>query len=358
MALAVLAAGCGSQRASAVPFFGPFAGYTWYGMVRQVSAITVVPTIKHCPGRGIAGTWIGAEGDGNTETQAGPFFQVGVNEECATRNRYYAFWSSTAQHFHPRWLLPVVPGDSVRLSMHADGDSWVMSARDETSNARRTVSVKLPTEPPLNLASWHQEDVTDARTSRPFPYPGLGVVRFSAVRVNDRVPHPKLLKMVWLSTSHEIFGPSQLISGAFSIGPVHPSVAALHYQRLVAREDFPALLFDSRLASWTAETPSRTIKADARSFAHVLRENIAGMRDYRWPANVKPEIGRLVNVTQRVQRFLRDSSGSRLTARETITFLRSHQIGAVSLTIKRKLHLAITDPSALAISQYIKSHSS
>src|SRR5579863_4802655 len=126
MALALLSAGCGSQQTPAISLFGPFAGYTWHGDVRQISALMVVPELKACHGHRVAGTWIGAQGQVNPETQVARFFQVGVNEECVTPDAdYYAFWSSDAEQFHPQWLLPVTPGDTVELSMRRTAGRWL-----------------------------------------------------------------------------------------------------------------------------------------------------------------------------------------------------------------------------------------
>jgi len=334
--LALVAAGCGAQQSPAIPLFGPFAGYSWHGSVREVSAVMVVPQIKGCPDHGAAGTWIGAEGHINPDTQVAPFFQVGVNEECTTpQNNYYAFWSSTAERFRPLWLLSVDPGDVVQLSMHANGDHWVMSARDETSNAQQAKAVNVAGQSPLDLASWHQEDVTDKDTSDPLPYPRLGVVRFSALRINNRPPRAKALTTIWMSTAHAILGPSRLISDAFSIGTIKPSAAALHYQRQAVREDFAAYLFYTRLEAWTASSPSGAIKAGALSFARAMQESITSLRLYHWSANVRPAIDRLLDASERLRSLLlRDSSNSGSSVSELRAAIRSNTVGNAGLAVR------------------------
>jgi hypothetical protein len=358
VSLALVAAGCGAQQSPAIPLFGPFAGYSWYGSVHEVSAVMIVPQIKDCPDHGAAGTWIGAEGHINPDTQVAPFFQVGVNEECtAPQNSYYAFWSSTAERFRPLWLLSVDPGDVVQLSMHANGDQWVMSARDETSNAQQTRAVNVAGQPPLDLASWHQEDVTDRDTSDPFPYPRLGVVRFSALRINNRPPRAKALTTIWMSTAHAILGPSHLISDAFSIGIIRPSAAALHYQRQAVREDFAADLFDTRLQSWTATSPSGAIKAGAISFARAMQESITSLRTYRWSANVRPAIDRLLDASERLRSLLlHDASSSGLSVKELRAVIRGNTVGSAGLVVRERLHMGITDESLITFADYIKAH--
>lgn len=357
--VALLTAGCGSHPSPVIPLFGPFAGYAWRGPVRQISAAIVVPQIRACPDNARAGTWIGAEGKVSPMTQAASFFQVGVNEECTSpRNSYYAFWSSTAEQFRPQWLFPVDPGDVIQLSMHADGKVWSMKARDETSGLEQTVSADRADRSPLQLASWHQEDISDERTSNPFPYPRIGAVRFSALQVNNRAPQPGDLTTIWMSATHAIFGPSRLRSDAFSIRPVHPSAAALHYQRLAVREDLAAYVFNASLASWSAETPAAKLRAGARSFAKALDQNISGLRSYHWTAGVQPAIDRLLEALGQLRSELVQVSAGRSSLSELRAFLDARQINNAGVAIKKRLRIGITDQSLITIAAYVKAHSS
>ncbi len=354
--LALTAAGCGSQQV-AISLFGPFAGYTWHGTVRQISALMVVPQLGDCPEHGFAGTWIGAEGHINPSTQAAPFFQIGVNEACTTPDdTYYAFWSSTAERFHPQWMLGVEPGDTIRLTMQREGDRWLMSARDQTTGLRQSEAVNLAPQTPLGTATWHQEDVTDESTSNAFPYPRLGVVRFSALRVNDRPPRATALTTIWMSTDHAIYGPTPLAADAFSIRALHPSAEDLRYQRIVLREDLATYLFDARLASWSSVTPPAKIRAEALDFARDLRRNITSLGSYRWSSSVRVPIAHLIAAVGNLRgNVLRLAAGGSSYLGE---FKATHSPGVseAGLAVKEELHIGITDPSVITIHSYIRAH--
>jgi Peptidase A4 family len=354
--LALTAAGCGSQQV-AISLFGPFAGYTWHGKVRQISAAMVVPQLGDCPEHGFAGTWIGAEGHINPRTQVAPFFQVGVNEECTTPDdTYYAFWSSTAEQFHPQWMLDVEPGDTVRLTMRREGGRWLMSARDQTTGIRQSEAVSLAPQTPLGSATWHQEDVTDGSTSSAFPYPRLRVVRFSALRVNNRPPRAAALTTIWMSTDHAIYGPTPLAADAFSIRQLHPSAEDLRYQRIVLREDLADYLFDARLASWSPATPRGTIRAQALDFARDLRRNITSLGSYGWSASVRVPIAHLIaavgNLRGNVLRLA--VRGSSYLGEFKAT--RNAAVSEAGLAVKKELHMGVTDLSLITIQSYIRAH--
>jgi hypothetical protein len=357
--LVLLVVGCGSQQSPAVPLFGPFAGYSWNGAVREMSAVMVVPQINACSGQATAATWIGAEGRIDPETQAAPFFQVGVNEQCTSPdNSYYAFWSSTAERFRPQWMFSVTPGDVIRLQMHTSGDQWVMSADDQSASMQKSVTADLTSHSPLGLASWHQEDVTDELTGNPFPYPSMGAVRFSALSIDGRPPQAQALTTIWMSTPHEILGPSRVMSDAFTIGTLHPPAAALHYQRLALQEDLATFLFNARLSSWTAATSARTIRTGMSAFARAMTQNIAKLRAYHWPTYVEPAITHLIEASERLRsRLLASDSSGFSSVRKVAALAATDAVGEAGLAVRKRLHMAITDQSLITVSGYVQAHS-
>lgn len=357
--LSLAVAGCGSQGLE-TPLFGPFAGYTWHGRVRQVSAVLVVPQLTGCADNGIAGTWIGAQGPLNPRTQVGSFFQVGVNEECdpTTVDGYYAFWSSTTEHFRPRRLFDLNPGDVVRLSMHRNGGRWLISVNDRSMDERQSVAVQLSPHTRLSAATWHQEDVSNLATNNAFPYPTMTPVRFSDLRVDDRRPPAAALTTIWMSAGRAFYGPSPLHRGAFAITRIHPSADALHYGRIALQQDLATYLFDAELASWTPATGSRTIKAQATRFARVTQTDVRRLRSYRWPARVRAPMRRLVAADETLRNVLLSPRiGSRSYIRAVRSFLRQHTIANAGLAVRGQLHMGITDLSVITIAAYVRAHS-
>ena len=356
-ATSLMLAGCGlSVTPAAAPQFGPFAGYAWHGDVRQVSAVIAVPKLNGASGDGVAGSWIGAEGPLTGRSQGGPFVQVGVNEDWngipATSSNYYAFWSSAAMHFRPQWLFDVRAGDSVAVSLRVLGRRLVIYARDENAGTRRTLRVKLSADDEFNDAAWHQEDVTDERTATPFTYPQLTPVRFSALRVDDQSPRASALTTIWMTAQDALYGPI-LHADAFTVRRIHPSAAALAYERTAVPDDMEAYLFGAQLASWSASTRPGIITAACMRHLRVLRTNISRLRAYHWPAGVQQAINLLIGELRR------QSAGLRTLAARTTSYLSQFKrldAGNFGPVVRAKLQMAIFDPSSSSIASYINAN--
>jgi hypothetical protein len=349
-------AGCSlSAKNISGPQFGPFAGYLWRGDVRQVSAVVVVPKLDGASGGGVAGSWIGAEGPIARRSQAGSFFQVGVNEDWngvqATTSNYYVFWSSAARKFHPQWLFDVEPGDSVQVSMRVVGERLEIHARDSNGGRHRTLYVKLAGDE-LNQASWHQEDVTDSRSGAPFAYPQLSPVHFSALRVDGQRPPASELTTSWMTAQDAFYGPT-LHDDAFTVGPIHPSAAALQYERIAVPDDMEAYLFSAQLASWSASTPARTITAACVRYLRVMGTNLSRLRAYHWSPTVQRAIDRLIGQFRQLDAHLHT------LARRTTAYLpRFERLPGTNLgpVVRATLQMPIFDPNSLSIATYIKAN--
>ena len=131
--LALVAAGCGAQQSPAIPLFGPFAGYSWHGSVQRGQCGD-----GRAPDQGLPRPWRCRYVDRSRGTHQSRHAgcavlsgrgQRGVHHTTEQLLRVLEF---NRERFRPLWLLSVDPGDVVQLSMHANGDHWVMSARDET----------------------------------------------------------------------------------------------------------------------------------------------------------------------------------------------------------------------------------
>lgn len=354
-------AGCGSNsmRLTRADEFGPFAGYVWNGEVRQISADILVPRLIGAAHGGAAATWIGVRGAISDLTQTAPFFQIGVNEDWTTANQasghYYAFWSSTGKDFAPQVLFGVRPGDPITVSITAFGRRLQMSVSDGRSGWHRTIGARLAPDEDFDTASWHQEDVTDVATGEPFPYPQMGAARFSAIRVNDRAPSLRALDLSWMSTSDAFYGPSPARHGGFSIAEIHPSRAALEYERLAVPYDLQGYVFDAQMAAWSDSTSPGVIAAACRRYERVLNTDLRALAAYDWPQNVRPGIARLIASTRQMRTYL-----ERL-ARRTTAYLdqfRATQIQTNGFAIRKALHMAVFDPSGIFVARYEKAQSS
>jgi hypothetical protein len=367
----LILAGCGStttqtlDAASGQTLFGPFAGYFWIGQVHQVSAVVVVPAVIAGSQPGTAGTWIGAQGPTDPKTLYSPFFQVGVNEArlkpahgLAGAVRYYGFWSSTGQGFHPVFLFNAYPGDRVRLVMTVKRTRWRISADDETQRVIKTFSVANPRGATYDQAIWQQEDVSDD-SGYELPYPEVSPPAFLQLRVNALVPRASSLTTTWMSTRTGVFGPSRLFSDRFVVREVHPSPAALRYQEISNEEYLPAITFSDDASRWTAHTAQQKIKTDCLKYAEALQQSVTGLRAYRWPATVKALTGKLgaaIAASRRAVLTLSGTTASRL-ARVGITLRRPDLEAQKSADqIRQRLKVPRVDPSGLLVDQYIRAH--
>jgi Peptidase A4 family len=173
----------------------PFAGYMWSGSVQSVAGTWTVPTILPRSRRGVAATWIGAQGPGNN----GPFIQIGTTEQLGfsgaahqqlqgSSDAYFAFWSDVVHHYHGVLLFPVSPGDKLSATMKLADGKWALAITDQTTGAQASLTTRQETDGAFGEAEWTQEDVTSQKTEKPLPYPTLSNVSFDHLIVDGRPP--------------------------------------------------------------------------------------------------------------------------------------------------------------------------
>jgi hypothetical protein len=279
--------------------FGEFAGYTWFGATRAISADWSVPAVKS-GALGVGATWIGVEAPGLAQNDT-PFIQVGINEvrvRVSNRRRpvtaYFAFWSDTARHFRPKALLVVQPGDRIAASLVLHRRRWTVRISDLTSGTSARVGTTQETNGHFKLAQWLQEDVTDGRTNKPFQYPVLADVRFEGLAVNSSAPDPGQLNPTWMSVATGVLAPTAVSGNSFELKAASPPMAAVQYQRIAARLDPVSNTFGSRLAGFSASTSVREIGAACLPFEQALRVNIAALSHASWSASAKPKVLALI----------------------------------------------------------------
>jgi hypothetical protein len=348
VALTVLpGAALGAQRS---PWsFGKFAGYVWRGHVGSVRASWSIPGVR--PGSvGRAGTWIGAQAPG----APGPFIQIGTNEESfhpfplmPSVTAYYAFWSDATNHFHPRFLFRVKPGDDVSASLALVSGQWRLAIVDETSGATARFSTEEEAGASFNLAEWLQEDVTDAATGKPFPYPRLTDLRFRRLAVNSATPAYADLYSQWMSANGANWAPSQLHRDSFALRRATVSSIGAKYLQIAAEEDMATKVFVAQMAGWTATTPGSQIAAACSTFAAALRKSLHALVGTRWPPRAQRQIHSLVRSTRALLTLLQSTSSASPANRAwTSTWARdSTALGLAAHLIRRALKIPEITPT-------------
>lgn len=203
-----------------------FAGYLWQGRVTAMSATWNVPSLRTST-LGSAATWIGAQSGGSS----GPFIQVGIAEgrvipkddanlglpPAAYAAFWYAFWSDAYHHFRLLPLAPVSSGDVVDASLRLVRGRWLVRLVDAKSLLRVRFSTRDEAHP-LGTAEWLQEDVTNPKTSRRFPYPRLSAIRFKDLRVDGSPPSEAALTPQSMSPNAQLtIVPGPVSGDAFTV---------------------------------------------------------------------------------------------------------------------------------------------
>jgi Peptidase A4 family len=309
--IALMLAGCGALPASKPhdaqatttsagataglhPDLGPFAGYVWTGDVDSAHADWTVPRLLAGSASGEAATWIGAEAPG--PRRGAPFVQVGVNvgnTDGASGAFYYAFYSTTKLHFHPVHLFDVSPGDQVSATLRRRGPRWQIDFVDWTRGRQRMLAVAEGGGRRFNQAQYTEEDVTDARTGRPFPYPSLSPVRFTAIAANGAAPAPARLTSSWLTEADGYLAPGPLHSDAFVLTHAQMTTAGYRYLRAIADQDGATATAFPQLLRWAEGEPAPRATVAARHFSTVLRVTVGALGDERWPAGARAKVATL-----------------------------------------------------------------
>ena len=325
------------------PDLGPFAGYTWTGDVDSAHADWTVPHVLPGSVTGEAATWIGAEAPG--PRQGAPFVQVGVNEGNTDGDSppfYYAFYSTTKLHFHPVHLFDVSPGDQVSATLRRHGPDWQIDFVDRSAGRQRQLSVAEGAGARFNQAQYTQEDVTDARTSRPFPYPRLSPVRFSAVTVDGITPTPARLSSSWLTEATGYLAPAPLRGDAFTLSPTEMTTAGYRYLRAIAAQNGATATAFPRLLRWAQGEPAPRAAAAAHHFSTVLRVTVGALSDDRWPPGARAKVTQLRSDARALIALLSSIPNVTAVGRTAwaVRFGRlAQRVGADAQTARRALRL-------------------
>ena len=218
---------------------------------------------------------------------------MGVNEgntDAGSRPFYYAFYSTTELHFHPVHLFDVSPGDQVSATLGRRGTSWRIDFVDRTLGDERTLWVGEGAGRQFNEAQFSQEDVTDARTGRPFPYPSLSPIRFTGIAANGIAPQPGQLTSSWLTEAHDYLAPGPLRGDAFTLSHTQMTTAGYRYLRAIAAQDGATATAFPQLLRWAQGEPAPRAAAAAHHFSSVLRVTVGALDDERWPPGARAKV--------------------------------------------------------------------
>jgi Peptidase A4 family len=287
------------------PDLGPFAGYAWTGEVSSAHANWTVPRVLAGSARGEAATWIGAEAPG--PSQGAPFVQVGVNEgntDAGSAPFYYAFYSTTKLRFHPVHLFDVSPDDQVSATLRRHGARWQIGFIDRTAGRRQLLTTAEGAGRRFNEAQFTQEDVTDARTSRPFPYPKLSPVRLTGVAANGVTPRPGELTSSWLTEADGYLAPSPMRGDAFSLTHTQMTAAGFRYLRTIAAQDDATATATPQLMRWAQGVSAPQAAAAARRFVSVLRRTVGTLGHRHWPLVARARVSALRSHTRALMELL------------------------------------------------------
>ena len=214
---------------------------------------------------------------------------------------YFAFWSATDKSFHPVRLFAVHPGDQILAELVHAGGRWAVTIRDRTSGAHAGLVTGDEARSSFTEAKWVQEDITNAQTSTPFPYPDrMSTVRFAHIAVDSRPPAQNGVQSMWMSENRRNLAPSPLSHDSFSLRDAQLAPAGLTYLQIAAPEDAATQAFTLQMAHWTTHTARPVIMAQSARFATALRGNMRALGHARWPGQDEPLVRELHGDMQRL----------------------------------------------------------
>jgi hypothetical protein len=283
-----------------VPFTG-FGGYNWTGTVKTIGAQWRVPKIASGSALGGAATWIGVQNSVNNQ-----FVQIGIDENDFGNGpvQYQAFWSDLQVGFSPKPFGEVYPGDVIVVSMSRSARGWSLRFADLTRRLKGKAFVALPSSVPFTQGEWIQEDPTDStNTSQDIPYPQIGAVTFSDLKVNGSTPALTTGNgQVLIASSGAIGVPTPVVNDSFAL----TAPTGVTRQYLDDEQSFDAALnqFDVQLAAWHT-TSTATKASDAAMLSAALIVDATKLTSQKWPTKSGPDVARL---TQSDHRQVKDLS--------------------------------------------------
>ncbi len=182
----------------------------------------------------------------------------------------------------------------------------MLAIADKTSGAAAYFSTSEEAHASFNRAEWMQEDITNTRARKTYPYPQLTTVAFHGLRVNAVMPTYADLYAWWMSVDGGDLAPTPLRDDSFTLGRVTVSSSGARYLRIAAGEDAATNRFVLQMSLWTAAMERSNIESACADFVTVLRNNISALGRARWPTRARGLVHTLIRKTS----VLLDHTGS------------------------------------------------
>lgn len=258
-----------------------------------------VPLVTKCPNQGGASTWIGAQ------SLSGKFIQVGVVENCEGKNpvQYEAFWSDTAQGYHPLFIGIVFPYNLVTVSMKQVQSGWSIKVVDKHTRLSDSQNISFAKGVHFNDGEWIQEDPTSSNvTATDLPYPTMSNPVFEKMKINGHAPHLVLKNGQVLTSSNGIIRvPTAVRNDSFTFNA--PTGAAAQYMNDARGGDAAVSAFDVWYSQWkqlTVEQKKSALRNLVLSYT-VFADELANQK---WPASANSAVAVAVKSTRHVASVL------------------------------------------------------
>jgi len=271
--------------------FGAFVGYSWIGDVRAVGGSFTVPPIASGSRSGLAGTWIGVQGQGPPSR----FVQIGVIESRFPSRRlhrlvngYVTFWSDTARRYAAQAMFLVRAGDTISASLTLSNGVWSLAIVDRTRYRSAHVSVADEGRASFNQADWTQEDPGTSNNHEQYPQVAAPVFEHITVNATPLTASDPSLYSQWMSVNHHNLAPTALHDASFTLqrAPVL-STAAEQYERLSSPAAIAFEKFEDERTHWTPKTPYRTILDASSTLVQATRARALAVLAAKWPVPIR-----------------------------------------------------------------------
>jgi len=316
--------------------FGAYAGYLWPGRVSSMRGAWSVPTIATGSRTGFGTTWIGVHGS----TKVGAFIQVGTAElradshDQTAGNRYWAFWSDTAHHFHPVFLFSTQPRDDVTATLARARTGWFITIVDETSHRQARFATAEEGAAPFADAQWAQEDPVDSTGAR-YAYPSLPAVEFSRLEVNGAPPSFSSVYSSWMSVNDVDLAPTELTHDGFRLHAAKPTPDGVRYLRTSDRWINAARSFGAIFERRAQPSGAEVLAASTR-FSAAMRQGIRSLGSTPLPASTRRPVSSVIRALRSLEEQAQASPGrgvgglvswrSSLAAAWNALFEREHRV--------------------------------
>jgi hypothetical protein len=206
---------------------------------------------------------------------------------------YNAFWSDAAVGFQSVDIAIIAPGDLVEAIMVRSGADWDLTFKDISQDITMRVTVTYGAGAEFTQADWLQEDPPPENAApRDLPYPALSRVHFTALRLDNYVPHlaPGNARTL-MTPGGSWFVPTPVSHDGFALET--PTGFGAQYLNDVAALDASINRFTFWLHSWP-RVSAATRTADVKLLTAAYRSFNGTLVAQRWPLSARQAVALFV----------------------------------------------------------------